>query len=656
MSTFIILLISLQFFYATISYMAKKNSSFHFSTPHWLFFAPFLFLFCSELIQQPSIGTTFNQIFHNWPYFLLAYLVIFFFYTFLLLLSNNFLLTTIIFSLVTFAISLSNYFKVLYRGEFFNFSDLTLWREAFFIGNSYQIYLFPQALLALVLLVLFIILIIRFPPKKIRPYFSLARFIFLAILFLIAFISQRTFFLNLKQTFAALHLDYHFREQTWDTENKHGFLPTLIIETFSDTINRPRNYSQKTINNLLQAYSLDQYSSTLASTSASLKPNVIVVMNESFVDFDRFNSLRFEQPLTPTFDHLQTQFDHGYLLVKTYGGGTAETEFEVLTGMSTSFHPLTSIAYNRYLSHPLPALPYLFAQNGYQTIAIHPNEPWFFNRNQAYPYLGFQQFHSLSDFELPLTIRGSDKTDVINNVGFVADSDVTKKIISLTQENPTQPKFIFAITIENHGWYQDKVFPASDYQQVDYSFTVASTSATINPADKQVFANYLIGVKDADVMLHDLITYYQNQTQPTIIVFFGDHFPGLDHQFMQNITSDHTETWRTPFLIWKNSTANTLTNFTEATQAAAIAGTNFDTISAFHLAPLILKTSQQSLPSTFQFLEHLRSQLPAYNTQFNLLPSGETITNNALSPNLQELKNQHWLWQYDFLFGQQFGF
>ncbi len=609
----------------------------------WLFFAPFLFLFCSELIQHQTIFAALSQIKQNLFLFLLAYFVLLLIYQIIYLIFNQLFFATIFLSFLTFTTSLTNYFKTIYRGEPFTLNDLSLWRESLFISSSYNLSFSQTTWLALILLLILNFYIFRFSRQYSLSITSWKKRLFALIsLLLLILLSYFAFFSRLRQTLPKLAPNYQFREQTWDSDNRHGFLPTFIIESFSDFISQPNNYSAKSLLQLKKSYSKPS-ANTTASCSTQIQPDVIVVMNESFINFDKFTALEFAQPLTPTFSQLQKTSPHGDLLVKTYGGGTAETEFEVLTGMSTGFHPLTSITYNRYLKQNVPtALPALFAQAGYQTIAVHPNDPWFFNRDQAYSYLGFQQYQTLTNFSTPLTLRGSDNQEQINNIGFVADSDVTQKIISLSKEESEQAKFIFAVTIQNHGYYQEKVFSDADYQAVRYNFTTQ-----IDPeefaADLRNLDNYLIGIKDADQMLTDLISFYQKQERPTVLVFFGDHFPGINENFIRRyVTENETELWQAPFVIWKNY------------QDDNFSSTNHGVISAFQLAPIILETSCQALPPFLEFVKENRSFLPAYNTKFNLLSNGEKVTHQNLSAPLKEIKNQHWLWQYDLLLGKQF--
>lgn len=628
--------------------MAKKSSLLsllgHYSQKFgWLFFAPLLCLFCSELIQHSTFSAAFTLISQNLFLFLLAYFVLLIIFALLYLILNQSLLTTIFLSLLIFIISLTNFFKTLYRGEPFTLSDLNLWRESLFISSSYNLSLQKTTIFALFFLVILSALLFFFSHQVKTSITSWKKkFLTFLSLLLVILTSYFFFFSRLRQFLPKLAPHYQFREQTWDSDNRHGFLPTFIIESFSDFISQPSNYSAKNLLSLQQNY-LNHSENTIASCSAQIQPDVIIIMNESFVDFDKFSSLEFAQPLTPTFSQVQKTSPHGDLLVKTYGGGTAETEFEVLTGMSTSFHPLTSITYNRYLNQDIPtALPALFAAAGYQTIAVHPNEPWFFNRDQAYPRLGFQNYYTLADFPTPLTLRGNDNPEQINNIGFVSDYDVTQKVISLSQERPEQAKFIFAVTIQNHGYYQDKIFSAAEYQAVKFTLP--------NSVNQEEFANdlhnlnnYFIGLKDADHMLADLIAFYQKQSKPTMIVFFGDHLPGINENFIrQVVTQNETELWQAPFVIWKNYQDD---NFSP---------TNYDTISAFQLAPIILESSCQPLPPFLEFIKENRSLLPAYNTKFNLLPNGEKVAHPNLTPFLKEIKNQHWLWQYDLLLGKQF--
>src|SRR5690606_1038841 len=131
-------------------------------------------------------------------------------------------------------------------------------------------------------------------------------------------------------------------------------------------------------------------------------------------------NLEFGTDPMPTVREHQT----GEILTPTFGGGTSNVEFEVLTGFSNMFLPPGSVPYQQYIKNELPAMPRYLAENGYQTTAIHPYPKWFWNREEVYKHLGFEKFIDIDGFSDPL-YKGP----------FVSDEQVTNTIIEQTEQS-----------------------------------------------------------------------------------------------------------------------------------------------------------------------------------------------------------------------------
>lgn len=351
------------------------------------------------------------------------------------------------------------------------------------------------------------------------------------------------------------------------------------------------------------------------SRSPALRPNIIVVMDEAFWDPTKMGTLGFSSEPLPAIRALEKTNALGALVSPEFGGNTANVEFEVLTGFSTSFLPKGSVAYQQYIKKPLPSLASLLRGSGYRSIAIHPYDKWYWNRDQVYKYLGFEQFISKSEFSRP-EYRGF----------FISDQEVARRIISET-DKATKPVFIFAVTMQNHGAYNDN----------RYKTTKIRVRGDLSPESRHVLENYTQGAADADQSLRLLIKHYEQVKQPTMLIFFGDHLPYLGKNYQAYLEAKYISTgqedlWglaeyrrmRTvPLVVWSN--------YTTVTPPAR-------PVSASFLGPLLLQTAGIKEPLYYRYLQGFQQKSP----------------NFPLERANAQAAEQYWQLQYDLMFGSQY--
>jgi len=293
----------------------------------------------------------------------------------------------------------------------------------------------------------------------------------------------------------------------------------------------------------------------------NVQPNVIVIMSEAFVDPTLMYNLTFSQNPIPNFQRLSQEHLSGRVVVPVFGGGTAGTEFEFLSGLAHEFFgsrfymPFENMA--RYFAREhTTALPWLFRNNGYRTIAVHPYYREFYNRHVIYPLIGFDEFITIEDMP-SAPIRGD----------FISDEYFTNRIIEqiILAQEANEPLFLFGISMQNH-W----CFSPTKYEGLELN--VVAESPKLN-ANQLGYVNSLLqGLFDADKQLGRLVEFVEGLDTPTIIVFFGDHQPilgqheelifqslgFLTHQeeFLWDL-EDRVKMFTTPYLVWANYDLNT---------------------------------------------------------------------------------------------------
>lgn len=307
-------------------------------------------------------------------------------------------------------------------------------------------------------------------------------------------------------------------------------------------------------------------------------PNIIVVMNEAFSDLSVLGDFRSSRDATPYLHSLQEGADNtvtGMLNVSVCGGNTANTEFEFLTGNTMAFLPQGSIPYQQYITGERLSMASYLKELGYQTVATHPYNASGWERDTVYPWLGFDESIFKEGYYGAQYVRD-----------YVSDLSCVQKIIQLYEEKEEGvPLFVFNVTMQNHGGYQD----------ISPNFT---PEITVEGTDNVSLEQYLSLIKLSDQSLEQLISYFSGVDEKTVVVFFGDHQPGdavaepiLAMNGMHWNTLDEEQLklrYQVPYVIWANydieeeQNADTSANYLGA-QVLARAGVPVDAYRDFLL-------------------------------------------------------------------------
>ncbi|HET6555161.1 MAG TPA: sulfatase-like hydrolase/transferase [Dyella sp.] len=237
-------------------------------------------------------------------------------------------------------------------------------------------------------------------------------------------------------------------------------------------------------------------------------PDIVVVQSESFFDPSIMKGYQ-DVDLTPNLHRLAAQGESGPLHVPTYGGGTIRTEFEVLTGLSLRYFEDLQFPYLQMNHKVVPSMVRALRAHGYETVALHGNDPGFWNRTTAFRAIGFDRFVSRSAFPVKAAMDGQ----------YMADSAMTDEIMAqLKDAGP--PQFLFAISIEAHGPYD---VPPNDLAARDE----IAVPEGVTGKNRQELQNYLYHMQHADQELGRLADLLARRERPTLLLFYGDHLPAL---------------------------------------------------------------------------------------------------------------------------------
>lgn len=318
----------------------------------------------------------------------------------------------------------------------------------------------------------------------------------------------------------------------------NGLAVTFTMDMAYVVVDKPSDYSVNSAKELLEQYSEETTNKEIEGEY----PNIIVIMDEAFSDISVLGEFDTNEDYMPFVRSMLNGAENtvsGYLNVSVCGGNTANTEFEFLTGDTMAFLPTGSIPYQQYIKRKVPSIAGYLSELGYDTYAQHPYYGSGWEREKVYPLLGFDKMNFVEDY-VPRTIVRQYVSD---------ESDFGMIIRTFEQKEEGKPAFIFNVTMQNHGGY------TSEYD--DFVNDVCATEV-----DNQALNQYLSLVRLTDEKLRELVEYFDNQEEDTIIVFFGDHQPSdsvvapiwkLNGKDSGSLSKEDSELrYMVPYFIWAN--------------------------------------------------------------------------------------------------------
>ena len=309
----------------------------------------------------------------------------------------------------------------------------------------------------------------------------------------------------------------------------YGFIYGFSSSVVDRGMSKPDDYCEETIDAIT-----DRVSNTREETTVTKKdaPNIICVLLESFCDPDEIKFLSYNEDPIPTFHQLEKDYTSGYLSVPVVGAGTANTEFEILTGMSMRYFGTGEYPYKTILKKTdCESIASDLASIGYGTHAVHNNGGNFYSRVNAFSMMGFDSFTSKELMNIQTyTPNGSWATDDI----------LVNETIKTLDATPDQPDFTYTITVGTHGDYPK--------EPVITNPTFVAEGVTDYEAKNQ-WTYYINQLNEVDTFMKDLITEVNKRDEDTVIVFFGDHLPTMGLTDEDMVSND---IYKTKYVTWNN--------------------------------------------------------------------------------------------------------
>ncbi|MBQ4066700.1 MAG: sulfatase-like hydrolase/transferase [Clostridia bacterium] len=448
-------------------------------------------------------------------------------------------LSVIIVTLLTQILAVADHLVVQARSFEIQFSDFFSLGTAAAVADQYEFELSVATEIGIILSIFFVVFLLRLKlPKSghnVKQLIFCLSSVVVAVLCVVIVYTQ----------FAASVIGYQDKYWKYRGSERNGYFVNMIYSASATRVLIPEGYDADVLVDDTREYIGDAEVTT--DSEGKKQPNVIVIMNETFADVQNIaesmgGEMKTDIEVTPFLDSLDDAAPNiikGYALSSVYGGNTANSELEFLTGLSVQFIPRNTVAYNLYIKESNSfTIVDAFNEVGYKTVSIHPENPTNWQRDMIYDYFNFDEQYFKGDFShVP-------EEDYFR--GHIRDKSVYEKIIDI-YENKEEgtPLFNFTITMHNHSGFATPGF--------EYTVDIEGMSKYTG------IREYLTAINASDSDFKELIEYFEKEEEETIIVFFGDHQPSLSNiaSKFYGVSDDDTtlrqlSKYVVPYVFWAN--------------------------------------------------------------------------------------------------------
>lgn len=513
---------------------------------------------------------------------------------------------------IVIALSLGDYYKLMFRNDPLMFADLFLLKEAGNMAGKYQLFISKRIAIVIFFIAigaLFFHFFVRGTlPKKGRVILTSVGMISAALLspvILSVDTYNRTAYYDLLPSRLSATQQYI----------AHGSIYPFLHSISGAIMMPPRGYDEQKVKNTLAQY-VDQ------DIPEDQKVNIIGIMLEAYNDFTKFGVPELATDVYEVWHALEDEGYSGDLLTNIFAGGTVNTERCFLTGFSSlpNFRGPT----NSYV--------WYFRSQGYQTEGMHPCFDWFYNRLNINEYLGFQNYYFVENYFGELTG---------NDVGM--DRIFFPELIKSYQAATTDgtPYFNFSITYQGHGPYNNDICwwgNKGDFVKDDGTYT---------EEQQYILDNYFGSIYDTNQHLKELTDYLRKDDAPVILILFGDHNPWMGDgnsvydamgiNFDLSTPEGFYNYYSTRYIIWANDAA-------KAKLGTDLTGEG-PTISPNYLMQELFDLCGWDGPASMRALREVKAQIPVINIPTQLYVEKNIVT-DTLSDHGQALIDRYNSFQY----------
>ncbi len=432
-----------------------------------------------------------------------------------------------------------------------------------------------------------------------------------------------------------------FQRDNFDVERMNenvGTLLTFYLNAKEVVLQEPDGYTKGKAKNYLSKFT-DETESADATTAGPTKknPNVIIIMDEAFSDLGVLGDLKLNQdPLE--FCHKLEQDPNtisGKLNVSVWGGSTCNSEFEVLTGNTLEMLPYGSIPYMQYVTKKTDSICDYFHKLGYTNVAVHPYWGQCWRRDTVYKQIGFDQFIDAEEFDQEHDKKNTKNIAIHKGCDFgnldyvreyISDKQSFKQLINQYEnKKPGEKLFLFNVTMQNHGGYL--------YDGTNLEYTIRSKKYPY-----RTLSQYLSLIDKTDEAFEYLVNYFKEVDEPTVIMLYGDHQPGLATDFYETMfkknyddftIGDYQKRYTVPYYIWANYSLKDVPSHEQ--------------VSSNYLSTILKEAAGLPMDSWDNFRKSVRTKFPVLTSRLIVNANGQRFNRGTVE---DELLDKYRIIQY----------
>lgn len=447
--------------------------------------------------------------------------------------------------------------------------------------------------------------------------------------------------------------DNGYAPQLWDAfgdARANNPATTFLSLSKVKAMDKPDNYSQKTMESLAKKYAKEAQAINQTRPNKLTDNTVIMILSETFSDPTRVPGVSFTLDPIPNIRNVKNTTTSGLMLSPGYGGGTANIEYQALTGLNlANFNDSLIVPYQQLV--PNQNNPYSFNQIWMEkygknaSTAVHPFQQSMYLRNINYKKFGFSYLYTL-DSKIPL-----EHTGCIDRSPYVSDSEAYQSILDLIdkQQNWKSSQFLQLITMQNH-------MPYADYYD-NNEFSDANISEDLSDGERWNINAYTKGINWTDQETADFLNQLDQIDKPITVIFYGDHLPGI-YDTADMDKNNKTVLHETDYFIWSNSVSPSHDTKVNPVTTAYTSSNYFMPLAAEHM--------NAKVSPYLAMLTELQQEVPAMSRMIGtnggigqgkatyLDHAGNNIKAAALSAKAKRLLKDYKLVQYDQTVGKNY--
>ncbi len=538
-------------------------------------------------------------------------------------LTSRVVIANIIVGLSIFALSVAHYFKLYFREEVLMPSDLTLVKEAGMIAGELNLFITREIIVYLIFFLLATVILfkIRIPKTKFR--FEIIVRVVLAAVFVFTTVFYTKTVLYNEPYMEKMGLGGLENEQIY---YKGTFVTSFLYFTRNAFYSEPEGFDNRIVEKL--------YSDMQKDKTTQARPDILVVMLEGYFHPDYYDKEIYSENLTENYDRIAKEGLYGNHIAATFGGGTADIEFEALSGYSKSLLPDVGTAYNNIVKDGFNSYVSYLKNNNYKTIALHSFVGTLYNRVTAYKNMGFDRYYTQDDFNNPEMVGQ-----------YISDMATMDKIIRLYEnevKSGAENVFIHTVTMQNHAPIE-KRFSREDRIKVE--------SDRLSDEDKYTLGNFVTCQQLTDEAIGYLVDYFRTSEREVVILFFGDHqmkassendadpLVRTDFYTRYSGAEQNLNLHKVPFLMWSNYRQKE--------------GMDLGTISTELLLPNMLVEYDVVRPDYFDYLYDTQDTIKGYIPAVDLVVNPDNSISYGLTDKQKEQRTERRYIQYDAILGDK---